>query len=361
MGKLLTLLNSLSKPVTGIDAAQLASDLAKQSISRARLADVLKNYLLTQDSLFMIFFDDTDQVASPDNAQHLNRIWGLLLALRKLTSSNPNIKCVVTLRTEVWMRLIRNEQGQRDQIDHFRPLVLFLRAPETHINSIFQRRIALAAVDDGYLSNFALEYFFDGQWMQLPTSDERRTWSQFLLKSSRERPRDMIQLVNHLANEAKSRASDTIGSIDAETGMEKYSRERAEDLGIEMGFDCPSFLSVIRTFADVPFECDFVQLRFHLKSIPSRFSLIVNGRALKPGDDDDAITLLALVHESGLMNARIPDTRQTLGYRHITFLDDPHLVQMSRWNELQSATWEIHPAFRTFIISLQRERSWRST
>uniref|UniRef100_UPI003D2A00AE P-loop ATPase, Sll1717 family n=1 Tax=Methylophaga lonarensis TaxID=999151 RepID=UPI003D2A00AE len=331
----------------------------KQTLSKENLLSSIQNHLLDERSVFIILFDDTDQVASPDDPQHLNRIWGLMLAIRKLTSKSPNIKCIISLRMEVWMRLLRNEKGQRDQIDHFRPLVMFQRAPEHLIKSIFNKRISQAALESGYRGSQPLSHFFEDTWMQIPTSNERRSWDQFLLKSSRERPRDMVQLVNHLAKSAKERDSEKIGDVDAEKGMEYFSRERAEDLGIEMGYDCPQFLDVIRSFVDLDFESNFEDLRDHLKLMPSRFSVKIGGKALKPSNDEDAVKLLSLLHESGFLNARVPDRRQALNYKHVTFLDDPHLTQMSRWNDLQAAQWEVHPVFRTYLLGLIKERDWR--
>jgi hypothetical protein len=141
--------------------------------------------------------------------------------------------------------------------------------------------------------------------------------------------------------------------------MDVYSKERTEDLAVEMGYDCPGFLSVVRSFADVEFESTFEQIRAHLKTIPSRFSLEVGGRVLRPGDEGDAIVLLALLHESGFLNARVPDTTRRLKYHHVTFLDDPHLVQIARWNELEASLWEVHPVFRSYILALKRERQIR--
>lgn len=359
MGKLVNVLGSLSRPVTEIDAQKLAADLSKQTLSQEKLLSSIQNHLLDEGSIFLILFDDTDQIASPNDPQHLNRIWGLLLAIRKLTSNSPNIKCIINLRMEVWMRLLRNEKGQRDQIDHFRPLVMFLRAPEQLIKSIFNKRVSLAALESGFKGNQPITHFFDDPWMQLPTSTERRSWDQFLLKSSRERPRDMVQLVNHLAKSAKERGVDRIGDVDAEKGMEYFSKERAEDLGIEMGYDCPQFLDVIRSFVDLDFESEFEDLRKHLRSIPSRFSVQIGSKALNPDNDDDAIKLLSLLHESGFLNARVSDKRETKNYKHVTFLDDPHLTQMSRWNDLQAAQWEVHPVFRTYLLGLIKERDWR--
>jgi hypothetical protein len=359
MGKLVKLLGGLSKPITHIDAGKLATDLAAKAVSPERLSEALTNYLLAEKSIFLVLVDDTDQVCEPDNPQHLNRLWGLLLAVRRLTSENHNIKCIVTLRTEVWMRMLRNDRGQRDQIDHFRPLVLFLRAAEDHMRTIFLRRVIEAAIEDGHSASGSLTHFFEDEYMTLPTSTDRRSWISFLLKSSRERPRDLIQLVNHIANAAKGRGAVAIGSGDAEKAMDGYSRERSEDLAIEMGQDCPMFLDIIRSFVDLEFESSFEVVRAHLRTLPSRFAIQIAGRTIKPGDDADVITLLALIHESGFLNARVPDSTKPLKYRHVTFLDDPHLVQGSRWNELQSATWEVHPVFRTYLISLKRERDNR--
>jgi len=39
------------------------------------------------------------------------------------------------------------------------------------------------------------------------------------------------------------------------------------------------------------------------------------------------------------------------GFRHINFQDDPNFVQKSNWNNMQAATWEIHPAFRSFLLT----------
>ena len=205
----------------------MAEDLSKKSLSIDRLEKVINDYLLKDDAVFIVMLDDTDQIASPDDPSHLNRIWGLLLAIRSLASKNPYVKCVLSLRTEVWLRLLRNERGQRDQIDHFRPLTMTLRAQEELMRSILNRRIALAKADDSCTDVDPLRCYFESDWMTLPTSTKRRSWDQFLLKSSRERPRDMIRLVNLLAKHAMRRGNDRIGDKDAGLAMKDYSRERA--------------------------------------------------------------------------------------------------------------------------------------
>lgn len=354
MSKLLKLLSEVSKPISQVDGIALARSLAGGKTDNA-IATAVDQYLVPAKKAFVLLLDDTDQIASPGQPDQLNRIWALLLAVRKLSQLNPFIRCVVTLRTEVWLRLTRNDRGQRDQIDHFRPLIVTLRTDEGHMLNILRRRFELASADLGN-SSAGMNPFFVSSNVSLPHSQEERRWTAFILKSSRERPRDMIQLVGHLARHAVKRGADLIGDQDAESAMKDYSKERVEDLAIEMGDACPAFLDVIRAFASVDFELQFEALRGFLSRVPSRFGVIVNGRTLPPDSDASALALLGLLHEADFINARIVDSKQPRGFRHISFLDDPHLVQMSRWNELQSMVWEVHPAFRTYLLGLKESR-----
>lgn len=358
-GKMLNLLSSISKPIIKIDGQQLATDLGRGRVS-GNIIDSVQSYLLTEQKLFFLLIDDTDQVASLGTPQHLNRIWGLILAARKLTQTSPNIRCIVSLRSEIWMRLTKDDAGQRDQTDHINPLVIQMRAPIEYMDAILKRRLELAARDSGLKNSNYYEYFFENDLVTLPTSTARRSWSSFILKSARERPRDMIQFVNHLAKSAKQRGVERITDSIAESAMRDYSKERAEYLAVEVGEDCSTFLDVIRTFSELEsFEPSFEVLRKHLEKIPSRFSLNVRGKVLQPQDNKDTLSLLNLLHEFGFINPKVKDTRRERDFRHITFLDDPHFVQMSRWNEIQSAiSWDIHPAFRTYLIGIQREKRW---
>ncbi len=357
--KVLQLLSAVSKPLTNVDAVALSNDLEKAA-GGVRVREVVNRFLADEKRLMFLLFDDTDQVASPDKPEHLNRIWGLLLAVRKLAQECPGLRALVTLRLEVWLRLIHSGYGQRDQRDHFRPLVVNLRTNDAHMQAILETRLLLAA-SDAKIDNPGSVYapFFDNFTLTLPMSDETRSWRSFLLKSSRERPRDMIQLVAHLTKLAVARGVPRITSKDAEDAMIDYSRERTEDLAGEMGEDCPVLLDVIRSFAGVPFQMTFEQVRAHLRKVPSRFGVIVRRITLQPDDDDDAIRLLAVLHESGFINPRVYDTDRDRNFRHILFLDDPGFVSKARWNEMQAVSWEVHPVFRSYLFHVEEEKDLR--
>jgi hypothetical protein len=77
---------------------------------------------------------------------------------------------------------------------------------------------------------------------------------------------------------------------------------------------------------------------------------------VRSGNDDDAILILKLLHETGFINPRVPDARQPRGFRHILFSDAPHFVEKANWNGMQAAIWEIHPAFRSYLLGAKMDQ-----
>jgi hypothetical protein len=228
------------------------------------------------------------------------------------------------------------------------------------LSRILRRRFELAVADVRGVQTGETPYkvFFSSQEMTLPKSSEKRPWATFILKSARERPRDVVQLVNRLAVTAKKNNRDKIQSGDAEEAMHGYSEECLRDLAMEVGRDCPTFEAVTRTFSMLPFDVPFEQLRKHLAAMPSRFSVSARGVTLQPDNNPDLLRLLAVLWESGFINPRVLDDRKARSFRHILYRHDPNLVSPARWNELQTTTWEIHPAFRTWLLDVQADKTW---
>lgn len=351
--KSLAVVSAVSMPVAKINGAALSKELSGTNSAHA-LTKAVNQQLLAAGSLFFLLIDDTDQIASPDTPAHLNRIWALLLAVRRLTSECPSVRAMVTLRSEVWTRLTSESQGQRDQTDHMRGLVIFLKADNTLMANIIRRRLELAAKDSADVRRDPYLIFFSGTTMTLPMSDAVRTWDDFIIKSARERPRDAIQLIKSMIDSAIRHEVSVIGSNEAEDAMIGYSSERVDDVENEFALDCKNIRQVIDTFSDISFEVDFETLRSHLAKVPSVLSVQIRGRTLKPQDDDDALILLSLLHETGFINPRLNDVRQPRGFRHELFQESPHFAKRANWNKLQGSHWEVHPAFRTYLIGAKR-------
>lgn len=358
VGKILQLLTAVSVPVAKVNGVQLAKDLAGTA-NPSNIMRSVTQHLLATGSVLLLLFDDTDQVAPPSDASQLNRIWALLLAVRRLSGECLPLRSIVSLRTEVWARLESESKGQRDQTDHLRGLVTSLRASDDLMQKILLRRLTLAAEEAGVRNVDPYTVFFENPKVRLPTSEELRPWDTFIIKSARERPRDAIQLVKILAERAKANGHQKIADIEANDGMKQYSRERVRDAADEFAHDCGTLAKVIETFSRGEFELPFEKLRTHLKTVGSGFSLVVRGEIIKTDDDESALTLLRFLHETGFINPRVSDSRQPRGFRHINFQDDPYFVSAANWNNLQAATWEIHPAFRSYLLTAKADAQAR--
>jgi len=356
--KSLKLISAISVPVNKINGVQLAKELAGTNSSN-ELISAIQSQLLKGDKIFYLLIDDTDQLASPDQPAHLNRIWALMLAVRRLGGECPLVRSIITLRSSVWTRMTSESQGQRDQTDHLRGCVIPLTADDMMMQSIIRRRLEYAAKDSANTNVDPYTIFFNGKNLVLPHSNERRSWDLFLTKSARERPRDAIQLIKNMIDSSFKSNAAKIGSAEAHEAMKVYSSERVDDVVNEFSLDCRNILEIINTFIEIDFESTFEVLRKHLITIPSVSATAIRGQALQPAKDEDGIRILALLHEAGFINPKVPDATKSREFKHILFQENPNFVKLSNWNQMQSANWEIHPAFRSYLIGVKDAKQAR--
>jgi len=98
-------------------------------------------------------------------------------------------------------------------------------------------------------------------------------------------------------------------------------------------------------------------IRKHLSTLPSAFSLSLDGRVLRPCEDEDAFRLWAFLYSIGLMYPRVSDSRQPAKYRFVNPQEEPDFVAKDRWNDMQKALWEVHPVYRDYLIAVQRDEA----
>ncbi len=363
VGSIAKLLPSLAKPVIQADLSAIFRDTAATA---TELRNSIASALGKSGTAFYVFLDDTDQVAAPSIPDQLNRIWAFLLAAREVTQRIPAVRIVITIREEVWRRLVRDKAGQRDQADHFIPLIRELSPSLDHIRAVIERRLSLAAEACGIPSTFSpYAIFFEGTHARMPHTEETRNWEDLIVLRSRERPRDAVQLIQALARRAQARNAQKISEGDFHAEMPEFSAQRVFLLAQEVETECPEIREVVDSLADVSYDYGSFKitaetLRGHLQSVPSRFSTTLFGKTLKPNNDEDAFNLWKFLFELGIINARVADTSKKDGYRHITPSDEPGLVSRARWNDLQGMIWEINPAYRDFLVLKQEQESRRS-
>jgi hypothetical protein len=357
--KALNILKPLGKSASTIDFDRFAPLGYTQTTSS--ISQALRSHFAKRGTkIFYLLVDDTDQIVAPNELWQLNRLWSFLLAARKLCEALPNLRTILSLRSEVWGRLGSENAGQRDQLDHVRPLVRTLDPNENEMRSILRKRLEIAAGTAAYSSNEELTaLFFDGTSVRLPTSEEYRSWPDFLLKSSRERPRDVVQLMGELAHTALLKKHALINSEVTEQVMWSFSSGRVDDLAVEYAKDCPQLKEIVAAFSGELFVLKAQAVKEILLKLPSYFGITLRGTRLHEGNQDHAFLLWAFLYEAGFLNARILDDRQAKEHRHTMYREDPTLVSRPRWHEMEKTDWEVHPAYRSFLVKKFRDEQSR--
>jgi hypothetical protein len=356
VSKMARLLPKLAKSFELPDLSALMQ--ASSSSTVTRLQRALSEALSKSGRSFYLFIDDTDQFAAPNRNGHLNRIWAFILAAREICARIPEIRCVVSIREEVWRRLRTERDGQRDQTDHFVSLTRQLTSNRTHLKNIIEQRLKLALLDIGAQSSDPWEAFFSGSAPKMPQSSELSSWSDLIVLRSRERPRDAVQLINACCQKAIEQHLDKITDDLFAVVMKKFSTERVSLLSQEVGDECQQLEEVIRSFSDLEFDAGSFKasaevIRKHIESLGSRFSVLLFGNPLNLRKRGDSLKLWDFLYDLGVLHARISDVREKDGYRHVFPKDDPNLLTTARWNDVQATTWEINPAYRDYLVEVQ--------
>ena len=306
-----------------------------------------------------MLIDDTDQVASLNRPGHLNRIWGLLLAARELAALSPEIRCLITMREEVWTRIANDKASQRDQTDHFDTLIKRLDPTHEQLKLIVRRRLDLAQIaakEPQFAERYSL--FFDGYRPHMPGSDDVTSWEDLIVTRSRGRPRDCIQLLNRLAQEAVAHGEPKIADKHIGEVMKKFSESRVQLLEQENEQELPCLRDVVKTFApralydEGSFKASMKSVLNHVKQLPSMFSVKLFGTTLTSNNEEQAFRLLSYLYRIGFLNARKPRPGGQVLY--VSPAENPNLVNEANRNEIQLLVWEVHPAYRDFLISHQQ-------
>ena len=351
-----------------------ASDIDFESVTggsihgKSEIKRVLKDAAEERKKLAYVFLDDTDQVADMASKDHLNRIWSLLLASRAITEEYPNIVISVSLRTEVWNRLMYDNSGQRDQTDHFRELVVNLQPTTSDIKKIIETRFRLASIKCGCERvdpNWHHPFFENPGGANLPSNNplygKSSNWMDIIVGRSRQRPRDAIQFVSKMISRAIDSGRDKIEQDDFHYVMPEYSEERVDDLETEVKYECSNMKEIVRAFGEAQynsgsFTFDANGMKSFIGKIPSKFSIQIHGNTIRPEEDNSTFKLWRFLYRLGFINARASDKERKRNYRHVKVGEDSRLVSKERWNDMQQMLWEINPAYRDFLIKVKNEK-----
>ncbi len=332
--------------------------LAEQAnpLGRNNLTDVVNNYLTDRGRTLWLFIDDIDEAVSKNSKGVFDygACWAIVSAAIELSEDISPLKCVVSVRSDIWhlmMRIHGHGTERRDKLGQIHEL----KFSEDELRSIFNKRLNLAATHAK--SRDGISTFFQNGLITLPGANgDRRAWDQWLSKIARFRPRDMVKAVQVLITAAKKSGSAVIGDAQAHSILLDFGTQRIDNIVDEYGQICPQIREVINDLTE-KLSYTFVEILDLLKKTPSRRATRIDGIAMQ-STNEHAICLLRIVHMACYINPRIGTDDN---YDHLNYNDYPDIVDMAKFNDLQKYTWQIHPTFHTYVVHQQKKNQFRSS
>jgi Cdc6-like AAA superfamily ATPase len=345
----------IGKGVTDIDFGSICGT----SSNTASLQFSIERKLDKEQKAFYVLLDDIDQIASVERKDRNDIIWGVLLAMFSISQELNNVFPIVTVRKEIW-RQLTVDNGNRDKYDQIRGMIYTLDPSKDDMKKIVEKRLNYCIEKNkiGTFTNNPYKFFFEGTDCKLPSSSERRTWSDYFVSASRKNPRDIIQLVNHLISNAIENGRNLIGDVDVEDTALGYSEERVEDLISQNKDFCSGIDNIIRYFSkERKFEYTADEIKNSLINALGSGNVVINKKTIHSNSIDDVFVLWDTLNNIGFLNAQTVDNRNTKQYSFLPYKKS--FIKISCWNELQKLSWHIHPCYRSYLIDLNKQDSFR--
>ncbi len=320
-------------------------------------SDIVKVLSKNEKNLWL-FIDDIDQasISKQTGGFDYSTCWALVSAAMDLANDFENVRCLISIRHDIWHTMTVAKKLGSERLDKItKPFLLSYN--EKELEEIFLQRVFLANKELD-VNNRSVLTFFEKESLSLPGKERlERLWSTWIAKTSRNRPRDLVHLIQFLIDECESKNSQLISQKNAWSVMAKFGKDRIKNIEAEYQQICPQIKAVIGDLQDKTLY-EFKEVIDALSRSPSSRRITVDGETLAPNSKDSALSLLRILHMANFINARANNPYIEGDYVHITFQEEPDLIDADNWNHLQKFQWEIHPTFHSYIEEL-RIANWK--
>lgn len=228
--------------------------------------------LKAQNTKYYVLLDNIDQCSSAANKGYFDIVWGVIQSFSAIAKSIPNLRVIITVRADIWRQISNRGSINRADVDKYRNCIKYVNPTREHIRDILQKRLEICANEIESIplgKKHSIEYiyslFFEGGKCIVPEKNINVKWEEYLVTSSRERPRDTVQLMNKLIEEAERKDAERIISHDVLATLLSYSTERVNDIVNENSDRCPDIQKLINFFYDSDFEMSYIDVIKKLK------------------------------------------------------------------------------------------------
>ncbi|MCA4964098.1 P-loop ATPase, Sll1717 family [Pseudomonas sp. Y24-6] len=337
----------------GKDIAEAARGIQRLNKSVNILKGDVQSVLKRNKNKLWLLIDDIDLAAvdAGDNYDY-SACWAIISAAIDLANDFDGVRCLISIRSDIWHVMTKVKRLGSERLDKIKKNTVHLAFGEEELREMFNRRVELASRAAG-ADAIDMDLFFANRWLVLPGVKEgKRPWDQWVAKNSRDKPRDMVQLVQSLIEEARRRKASKIGDAHAHEIVLSFSKDLVGNISAEYQQICPQIEGLMKFVArKTLFE--FEEIVELLKKAPSAQRIDVDGLRMKPDDKANALKLLGILHMANFMNPRVEVDQR---YNHLLFSAVPDFVSEENWNEMQKTKWEIHPAFHAFVNETRSKR-----
>ena len=339
------------------DAVPITKEIAKAALNSQNLNTnnkILKEdikFILEQNKeKFWVLIDDVDNAAIfKDERYDYSVCWAIVCAAIDIANDFGSIRSLISVRTDIWHTMTVAKKLGSDRLDKIqRPI--YLKFKESEIEAMLERRLSLAS-KTAINQSSPKDNFFKKKSLTLPGEKGiERNWETWIAKMSRNKPRDMVQLVQELIESAHENDREKIEDKHAYKVMLPYAEQRIKNIQTEYREICPQIKAIIDDISNKTIYT-FEGIIDTLKKLPSTRTTIVDGKALTPNSKESAIKILNILYMANFINAKrdLSGLNTDDNYEHILFSSKPDLVTLDHWNELSSYKWEIHPVFHAVI------------
>lgn len=338
-------------PIEHSKITAMLKELQYTNIQSKKIQESIKTKLKTYNHKMLIMLDNMDgAIEEKSNGRFsYDNCWAIIEAAIKMSNNITNTAVVISIRTDIYhmmINVLKKGSGYSDKINNS----VKIKVNEDRIRSIFLKRIdnAINLLDKKEIKQNKLNCFFTPEFISLSQgADKERTWDQWISKNSRNRPRDMIHLVQKLSNRVKQRdiGDKIITDQDRQAILLEFATTRIENISTEYFQMCPQLNYVISRFTKT--EYDFIGLIDELKKILSN-KVDIDNASTRP-DNECALKLLRILHMASFINPKHYLDPEKKHYQHLLFEDSNGFINHENYSNLQNYYFEIHPTFHSYI------------
>jgi hypothetical protein len=327
-------------------------NIQKIDKSKVKIDNNVSQYLKDNNKKLLLLIDDVDKAVEENGIKfQYGSSWAIIEAAIEIANEIDNSAVLITVRTDIW-HLMTNVQKLGSTVYDKIGEVYNLLVDEKWIADVFHKRIILCYRETASEKRptYEYSYFFQPDKINFyGKHDISRSWEQWIAKNTRNRPRDMIKLIQMLIKESQKINNNDMDGYITEQALHNilkdYAEERVKNIKQEYIQIFPKIDEVIMRLKQTIYS--FSEIKQFLTNVCG-IGIEIDGIPINSTNEKEKFRILKILHMASVINPRIDAPDDT--YKHILFEEDNNYIDPNNISKLQNCTFQVHPTFHSLII-----------